>query len=311
MLTRKYSSSQVHRLQKKIFSGEVWPTRQPYPTYLMCPPEYFGVLYEINPWMKRAVQPDPDLAWEQWQNLVYTLQQAGAKVETIEPVASLPDMVFTADIGFVDSQRFIMSRFRYAERQEESRQGAYWFQRRNYQTIETALETGVSLESSDFFLFRDRLIAGYGFRTARTAHPEMAKLFQRPIYPIELVDTRFYHLDLSFCPLDDQRAIVAPAAWSRRSCAFLQELVPEALVLELDEALTFCANAIVVGKTIIMPACPSRVGRVLESWGFNVCVTPISEFLKAGGAVHCLALPLHTPFSSHMQMEPLPISDDR
>ena len=24
-------------------------------TYLMCPPEHFGVLYEINPWMHREV----------------------------------------------------------------------------------------------------------------------------------------------------------------------------------------------------------------------------------------------------------------
>jgi N-dimethylarginine dimethylaminohydrolase len=53
----------------------------------------------------------------------------------------------------------------------------------------------------------------------------------------------------------------------------------------------------VVGKTVIMPSCPVRVGRILERWGFTVCISPISEFLKAGGAVHCLALGLNELFS--------------
>jgi N-dimethylarginine dimethylaminohydrolase len=34
------------------------------------------------------------------------------------------------------------------------------------------------------------------------------------------------------------------------------------------------------------------VGRVLEDWGFQVCVSPVSEFLKAGGGVRCLTLAL-------------------
>jgi N-dimethylarginine dimethylaminohydrolase len=41
-----------------------------------------------------------------------------------------------------------------------------------------------------------------------------------------------------------------------------------------------------------MPACPPRVGKVLESWGFEVCVSPVTEFMKAGGGVRCLTLAL-------------------
>ena len=37
--------------------------------YLMCPPEFFGVLYEINPWMHAEVQADPERAGEQWEAL--------------------------------------------------------------------------------------------------------------------------------------------------------------------------------------------------------------------------------------------------
>jgi N-dimethylarginine dimethylaminohydrolase len=260
--------------------------------YLMCPPDHYGISYEINPWMDRMNQPDLDLAREQWYNLVSNIQEAGAVVEIVPPVPSLPDKVFMADTGIIDQNRFIMSRFRYPLRQPETEYAADWFRSRNYEVLEFPLGAAESLESSDVAPFRRCLVAGYGFRTTLSAHKTLARLLQKQVLSIKFVDPRFYHLDISFCPLDDRRAIVAPAAWSRYSCELVEKLIPESLVLELDEAMTFCANAIVVGKTVIMPSCPLRVGRILERWGFMICVSPVSEFLKAGGAVHCLALDL-------------------
>jgi arginine dihydrolase len=266
-------------------------------TYLMCPPDHFRIGYEINPWMTRGVQPDLGLARNQWDNLVSNLKKVGATVEVMPPVASLPDMVFTADIGLIDKHHFIKSRFRYAERQSEVQHGVDWFRSRNYEVIEVPLGTKTSLESSDIRPFRGYILAGYGFRTTFAAHPALAHLVQCEVLSIKFVDPRLYHLDLSFCPLDDRKAMVAPAAWSRRSCELIERLVPEPLVLELEEVLTFCANAIVLGKMVIMPSCPARVGRILERWGFTICISPVGEFLKAGGAVHCLALALHESFS--------------
>jgi N-dimethylarginine dimethylaminohydrolase len=66
--------------------------------------------------------------------------------------------------------------------------------------------------------------------------------------------------------------------------------VPELLALDLDEALAFTANSVVVGSTVVMPHCPARVGAQLEAWGYDVVVVDVSEFLKAGGGVRCLTL---------------------
>ena len=110
--------------------------------------------------------------------------------------------------------------------------------------------------------------------------------------PIELVDARLYHLDLTFCPLDDRRALVAPDAWDRYGRKVVEALVPEPLVLEADEVLAFCANSVVVGTTVVMPSCPPRVGRQLEAWGFDVAVVAVGEFQKAGGGCRCLTLAL-------------------
>lgn len=269
---------------------------QPLPwgrSYLMCPPDYFGILYEINPWMHREVQTNRDLADEQWHNLVANLEKAGATVKIMEPVESLPDLVFAANAGLVNGRRFVVSRFRHAERQPESKYDAGWFSARGYEVTELTAGPESSFEGcGDVLPFGDGLIAGYGFRSDLSMHATLAQMLEVKVHPVKLIDPRFYHLDISFCPLDSRRALVNPAAWDRQSCQIIEQLVPEPLVLELDEALTFCANSVVVGNVVIMPDCPARVGRILEGWGFDICIAPVSEFLKAGGAVRCLTLAL-------------------
>ncbi|MDP1794162.1 MAG: hypothetical protein Q8K63_08490, partial [Acidimicrobiales bacterium] len=66
---------------------------------LMCPPAFFTVSYEINPWMHRSVPVDRRLAMRQWSALVRAYEALGHTVECIEPVLGLPDMVFAANSG--------------------------------------------------------------------------------------------------------------------------------------------------------------------------------------------------------------------
>src|SRR5438034_118997 len=86
--------------------------------------------------MHRENRPDFELAIEQWHNLVSNIRRAGAKVEMIEPVTELPDMVYVANAGLVDGQRLILSRFRHAERQPESIYTSQWFQARGCEVAE-------------------------------------------------------------------------------------------------------------------------------------------------------------------------------
>ncbi len=67
------------------------------PTILMCPPDFYGIEYEINPWMNTERQADHALASQQWRALRGLLVDAGATIEVLEPVAGLPDIVFTAN----------------------------------------------------------------------------------------------------------------------------------------------------------------------------------------------------------------------
>jgi N-dimethylarginine dimethylaminohydrolase len=259
--------------------------------YLMCPPAYFGVLYEINPWMHREVVADPERATEQWGRLAATIRDAGATVEVQPPAEGWPDLVFTANAGIVNGRQFVPARFRHPERQGETPHDIEWFASHGFVVDELPL--GVSHEGAgDALPFGDVLVSAYRFRSDATAHAYLSRLTGAAVRSVELVDERLYHLDLTFCPLDDRRAILAPSGWDRYGAKVMEALVPDPLVLDDDETAAFVANSVVVGTTVVMPSCPPRVGRQLEAWGFHVVVCPVEEFLKAGGGCRCLTLAL-------------------
>jgi N-dimethylarginine dimethylaminohydrolase len=264
----------------------------------MCPPEHFGVLYEINPWMHREVRVDHDRSREQWERLVANLRAAGAEVVTIEPQPDVPDLVFTANAGVVSGRRFVPSHFRHPERQPETEVFASWFADRDWKVERLPAELGHE-GAGDALPFNGTLLCGYRTRSDAAAGSVLSHILGAPVRTVELVDERLYHIDLTFCPLDDRRALCAPAGWDRYGRKVVEALVPEPLWLEEDEALSFCANSVVVGTTIVMPVVPVRVGRQLEDWGFTVVESAVGEFLKAGGGCRCLTLALDVTLGPH------------
>jgi N-dimethylarginine dimethylaminohydrolase len=263
----------------------------------MCPPEHFGVLYEINPWMHREVKVDLDAARLQWDGLVATLRAAGAQIELLEPHPDLPDLVFTANAGVVNGTQFVPSRFRHPERQPEVPHYRSWFDQHG-STIDELPPDLHHEGAGDALPFRSVLLSGYRYRSDAAAHAALSRLTGAPVRVVELVDPRFYHLDLTFCPLDDRRALVAPAAWDAYGRRVVEALVPEPLAVDVDDALTFCVNSVVVDRTVVMPSCPPAVGRQLETAGFDVVVCEMGEFLKAGGGCRCLTLALDVTLAS-------------
>ncbi|MGH9246152.1 MAG: dimethylarginine dimethylaminohydrolase family protein [Acidimicrobiales bacterium] len=259
--------------------------------YLMCPPQHFGVLYEINPWMHREVAVDADTARRQWDTLVSTLRDAGAEVVTAEPRPEVPDMVFTANAGLVSGRRFVPAHFRHPERQLETEIFAEWFAAQGWYVDRLPFDLDHE-GAGDALPFNGVLLSGYRIRSDAGAAGVISEKLHVPVRAVELVDERMYHIDLTFCPLDDRRALCAPLGWDRYGRAVVEALVPEPLWLDDDDALSFCANSVVVGSRVVMPVVPPPVGKQLETWGFDVVECRVDEFLKAGGGCRCLTLAL-------------------
>ena len=189
--------------------------------------------------------------------------------------------------------RAVLSHMRYPERRMETETAEAWFGDHGYEPVLVGREgIGAHVEAGDAFAWRGDLVVGYGPRTEELALKHLATELGVRVQGMRITHPGMYHLDLGFCPLDSAHAMVAPSAFDDASARALLALVPEPLVLSEKEALTFCANSIVVGRTVVMPACPLRVRSVLEEWGFEVVLVEVGEFLKAGGAIRCLTNPL-------------------
>jgi len=267
--------------------------------YLMVEPNHFRVDYAINPFMDPADQPDPTLAHEQWQHLVAALRAAGAEVDVLRQRPDAPDMVYAMNLGLVvnrtaGDRHVVLSHMRFPQRRVETGTAQAWFADQGYSTSYVGRDgVGAHLEAGDAFAFGDALVVGYGPRTEELALKHLATELDVRVRGLRITHPGMYHLDLAFCPLDERRAIVCPAALDDASAAAVLRLVPEPLVLTEEEALTtFCANSVVVGRTVIMPAVPDRVRAQLEAWDFEVVVVDVSEFHKGGGSIRCLTNPL-------------------
>ncbi len=267
--------------------------------YVVVEPTHFRVDYAINPFMDPAVQPDPSRAHEQWHRLVETLRGLGARVDVVAPREDAPDMVYAMNLGLgivrpEGERHVVLSHMRHPQRRVETATAHGWFDRAGFAASYAGRDgVGAHLEAGDAFAFGDALVVGYGPRTEEHALEHLAEELGIRVRGLRITHPGMYHLDLAFCPLDERRALVAPSALDAASARALLDLVPEPLVLTETEALTtFAANSVVVGDTVVMPACPDRVRARLEGWGFEVVVVDVSEFHLGGGSIRCLTNPV-------------------
>jgi N-dimethylarginine dimethylaminohydrolase len=256
----------------------------------MCPPLYYGIEYEINPWMSRSRQSDPALAQEQWKKLYRLLQDdLGADVQLLEPQKGLPDMVFTANAGLVFANTFVPSRFRHEARRGEEPHFENWFRVRGYEISQLNEEAHFEGEG-DMLLCGDFFFAGYHIRSDISALQRVAEIVGREVLPLELTNAWFYHLDTCFCPVSKGAALFYPAAFDAYALKVLEHHIERLIEVPEEEARRFACNAIVIEKNVVMnDGCPATRAK-LESLGLAVRETALGEFIKAGGSAKCLVL---------------------
>lgn len=258
----------------------------------MCEPRYFEVSYVINPWMKENIgRVNQALAMQQWLTFHNTLAKK-SRIKLIEPVAGLPDMVFTANAGLVKQHdEVIVSTFRHPERQGESAHYARYFSEAGYQLKELAPRIVFEGAGDALFDADGKLWFGSGPRSDAAAIREIASALQVDIQAVELVDPRWYHLDTAFCPLTDGYALAYRRAFSEASAAIIQHTLGDKVIWVSDEdALNFACNAVCLDHEIILYRASSELKATLKGYNFNVIETDVSEFMKSGGSCKCMTL---------------------
>ncbi len=259
--------------------------------FLMCPPTYFDVSYAINPWMDPHVPVDRPLALAQWSALVEAYRAAGHHVDLLTPVPGLPDMVYAANGAFVLDGIVLPARFAYAERAPEAAVHAEWHRRNGtgYAGPSIAQPAATNEAEGDFAVLSDRILAGYGFRTRRAAHGELAALTGREVVSLQLVNSRLYHLDVALTVLDDERDHIAyyPQAFSPDSQGQLAERFPDAILTTETDAFAFGLNCVSDGRNVFVPAGAAHLRTQIAAEGYRPISIDLSELAKGGGSVKC------------------------
>lgn len=261
----------------------------------MCRPDYYGIDYEINPWMDRAVQPDKEKAFVQWNNLVSILkEELGCNIKLLQPVAGLPDMVFTANAGYVEGKRFIPSRFRFTERRGEEYHFREWFEEEGYEITDLPQSASFFEGFGDILPLGDTLFAGYRYRSDIASHKALGEILGRRVISLELVNPSFYHLDTCFCPLPSGELLFYPGAFDEYGLKVIRESLGEGRLIEVggEEAGLFSCNAVTFGESIVINSGSPQLAKKLVERGYTVFETDLSEFIKSGGSAKCLTLRL-------------------
>ncbi|MET0934295.1 MAG: dimethylargininase [Mycetocola sp.] len=264
-------------------------------TYLMCRPEFFTVSYKINPWMEPTKPTDTARALAQWQTLYDTYLGLGHTVELVDPIAGLPDMVYSANGGFVIDNVAYGASFTYPERQAEGPAYMDWFRERSF---DVRVPENINEGEGDFLLVGNTILAGTGFRSESRSHSEVAALFGREVVTLSLVNPNFYHLDTAVAVLDpltgDENANIAylPSAFDAKSLAILQDRYPDAIIVSEEDASILGLNSISDGYNVVIAARATGFERQLRERGYNPIGVDLSELLLGGGGVKCCTLEL-------------------
>lgn len=274
--------------------------RQHLRRYLMCRPEFFTVSYKINPWMEPSVPTDTALAVRQWQVLYDTYIALGHEVELIDPIEGLPDMVYTANGGFLIDNVAYGAKFRFQERVPEGPAFMEWFAANGFDVREPV---EVNEGEGDFLLVGDTILAGTGFRSTGDSHREAAEVFGREVVSLNLVNPNFYHLDTAISVLDPvegverggpERANIAylPEAFDDASRSELERRYPDAILVSSEDGAVFGLNSASDGRNVIISPRAKGFERQLRERGYTPVLVDLSELLLGGGGIKCCTLEL-------------------
>ncbi|MFT4228792.1 MAG: N-dimethylarginine dimethylaminohydrolase [Microbacterium sp.] len=264
----------------------------------MCRPEHFTVSYTINPWMEPAKPTDTARAVAQWQVLHDTYLSLGHEVELIDPIPGLPDMVYTANGGFLIDGVAYGAKFRYRERVPEAPAFMEWFRAHGFEVAEPA---EVNEGEGDFLLVGDVILAGTGFRSTDDSHREVRDVFGKEVVSLTLVDPRFYHLDTAIAVLDPvegpggvAHANIAylPQAFDDASQRVLAERYPDGIRVSDADGAAFGLNSSSDGRNVIISPRAKGFEAQLRERGYHPVLVDLSELLLGGGGIKCCTLEL-------------------
>lgn len=259
---------------------------------LLCPPQYYDIEYEINPWMDVKRKANKDKVYAEYASLKQKFDELGIEYSEIEPQPGLPDMVYAANYGFAEGQKFIKANFMYPERRKEADFAQEYLEKLGYETL--TIPSDIFFEGQgDLLKTSNQYFFGWGKRSQPTAKPYLETLLNQPLIDFELINPYYYHLDTCFAPLNDTTVMINQRSFKPEGLKKIYETFANVIETSEQDNQFLCCNLVVWEKNIIVgKGITAATVNTLQEFGFTTHQIDTTEYLKGGGSVKCLSLEL-------------------
>ena len=259
---------------------------------LLCPPTYYDIEYEINPWMDINRKANKEKVWKEYESLKAKYTELGLEFMEIEAEPGLPDMVYAANFGFAEGKKFIKATFKFPERRKESDFAEEYLKKLGYEIL-TIPEEIYFEGQGDLLKTSDKYFYGWGKRSVPEAKVYLEQYLDKPVIDFELINPYYYHLDTCFAPLSDDTVLINQRSFTPDSLKKVYEHFPNVIETSEEDNKVLCCNLVVWNKNIVVAkGITIALIEKLDSIGFKVHQIDTTEYLKGGGSVKCLSLEL-------------------
>ena len=257
---------------------------------LLCPPTFYDIRYEINPWMNTDNPIDKAKAHEQYETLKYAYDALNVTYHELSPNNHFPDQIFTTDTGHIENNMFIKAQFKYKERRGEvAAVETFLNDIGEYRMIDLPEE--IFFEGGDLIKFDDMYFFGWGKRSSKEALPILQKHLDAEVVGIELIDDWYYHLDTCFAPINKNVALANLNAFSEESAREIKKYFGQIIqTSEADNKMFACNMVTIDGKAILTQGISDELKDQLRPHVDLISTVAMSEYIKGGGSVHCASL---------------------
>lgn len=231
----------------------------------------------------------------QHRALVSRLEAAGARCHLVPPKPGLSDLAFTRDALFMTPWGAVELRPSEPHRSGEPAHLAAALRDLGIETLGAVGEGKV--EGGDVCLLRPGLvmIGISGGRTDEAGARSLGRIFERfgwrALYT--RIDPRYLHLDTQFSLVSRHRAVACLDTLESGFAATMTALGIDLIPATPGEVDRLEANLLSLGGCrIVAPAGDSRINRLLRRLGHDLIEVEIDQFVRCGGGVHCLTMPL-------------------
>lgn len=224
---------------------------------------------------------DVELARLQHRRYAAALTRAGAELVELPADDEFPDGCFVEDCAVVAGGTALITR-----PGAPSRRGEIAEVRRALERVlrVESMNEPATLDGGDCMRLGKRIFVGRSQRTNEAGIARVREVFAPLGYEVVAVALgEVLHLKCVCSPLDDQTILLADNTIPRATFGDLR-------VLPVPTQEECAANAVAIGRTVLVAAGHPVTARVVAESGFEVFAVDTSEIRKADGAMTCLSI---------------------